>query len=1355
MAIRKLLQFRNLDLTKDLNDRYTGLFVPGVFDGGSVIPVVGELQISIIPPWKLINADGMVVEETSDTYYLSTPAGQITVITCKAIYYENNVPDIEILAIEKSAYDLLPDQSPYVVFAYVDVPIGATIVLSRYIQYSYRNTIDKIGRNTLRGVLSNASLLPLAKDSLAGDVYMVADGIGGTPQMYGWDGFEWIILTDAAIVEAELAAHRANEYINEKHATDNQKNALVGTSGTAPSASNPYVDNADTRIPTQNENDALQGSDGTPSGTNRYITEQYPLAIPEEKAISTAPISGYIELLSTDGPVYVGRGGAGSCGVYFRFYDLTLDREYTTSTGTIVNVAGVYVDSGLTTVLDPSIYPNVDANGFFNNASLYIKYDVAPDTGLKLLYGQLEFMGVWPINALMERNINSAQTSADAITTVEGIKGRLWDDPVPSNQTNVALRQNIVDLQEYVSSVFLADHVVGDFTNVEGVPDFEIDFVPNVGIPENYTYENTGLVGFSYTATTAMVTYISAVTLVGVVVVGNVFIDGSGNEFEITSILDNQHITIQKRNGIIPLSINNTVTLSMHGACKPDNNPRKINLANLQYIVGRERISCREIEVVPNEFHPVTNNVAFQIRSPLHSAYYQDPRVRFYGGFQNVDSGNLSKVVATNTGIILLTGFFTDVNLLVALKEYSPSILIKIDGDPIGTTIDLSRGNSIVTLGTDNDIQQRWINIASGLTDLQVHTIQITISDAADDFIIYGMDLFRLDVTTVAMLSGRAFAQSELFKKDTISTFTPPVGTTRLRGMVATHYINRSLSEATQLTLMTDFDGIAGGPAGTAISGIPNFTVTSGLPKFQYYKAGDVVKLITATAEEVKQIQSIGPGVGQITFSTNVITSGAAIITHVASSTGESLDVIQEYAQYTTSDLGTRQFTDFSVLFFTPSTRLFTVEDGTTSMVGFNIQYVTTGIDGVDTAIQFVDSTSFVRIRAVASQLNLLTANSTSVPANFSIDGCPSYSVTIPSGGLTNLTGWTNARYQTHELTISNASGMCLSGIILHEPTQSTKIEGTRIATQNVIADYNSSISTDGSVIPMGVIGVDTFVMGGVFVNGTGTGTGWTSTLDITLNPYWYRYVSTDLEGSYFEYPLFGTGFELEYLAKNDRGKPRLFLNSILATSTNFPTATFKNMNASTGEVDMYNVSATPIRQKFSLTGLPFGKYLLTLQVQTPRARNVASSGFSINIGPLYEANSSHRLSYSPSKGYWGEIGTDDFAYGFDWARDERNFDSGAISKEEVPVIRTVMVDTRAQRIALAGGTTSATVAFSSDLGTTDYSLACNLSNIVDTVKVFQPITVTNYMTSGFTVQWNDPLDSSNYYLNYTATKFS
>lgn len=53
--------------------------------------------------------------------------------------------------------------------------------------------------------------------------------------------------------------------------TTDTVDALDGTTGT-PSAANPFVTTSDPRLPTQGENNALAGTSGTPSSSNKYVT---------------------------------------------------------------------------------------------------------------------------------------------------------------------------------------------------------------------------------------------------------------------------------------------------------------------------------------------------------------------------------------------------------------------------------------------------------------------------------------------------------------------------------------------------------------------------------------------------------------------------------------------------------------------------------------------------------------------------------------------------------------------------------------------------------------------------------------------------------------------------------------------------------------------------------------------------------------------------------------------------------------------------------------------------------------------------------------------------------------------------
>jgi hypothetical protein len=1268
VAIRTLLHFRNADLTADINDRYVGLFIPGVFAGGTLLPVVGQLKVDVTP-WKLVSSDGMVVEETSVTTRLSTPDGQTTVIAVKAVYVQNNEAIVEVVAVEQSAFYALIDLASYVILGQLTVPLGAIQTLSTYINLTTRMVIDPLTRSNYRGLVTSQSLLP-AVNNRVGDHFMVAT-VAGLPGIWAWNGLIWIDVTNAAQVTVDLAAHRQNLFADEKHLTDDEKLAVVGTSGTPVNGANKLIDNADTRIPTQTENDALVGSDGTPGSGNLYVTQAYHFAVPDETSFVT-PIVAYAQLLSANGPYYIGKQIAPSANQYFSFYDSTLAREYTTAAANIpVKVLGVYLDAALTMQVDPATNVNTDIDGFISGVDLYVAFTTPfPDTGYKVLFGKRQTLLTLPKNALMRRAVNDSQTSAETIQTIEAIKGRTFDTTPPTNEQNINLRRALVDVKEYLASVFKSDYVVYNFDGAKSVPEFGIDFVPNIGIPPNYSFQNTGLVSFTYAPATGVVTYASAVVL-GSVVAGHVFIDGSNVEFKVTAIGVNQ-VTIVGRDLSIPLTIDVTQPSNISGSIKPDNNPRKLNLANLDCIVGRERIMSRVLEVAPNDFLPETGSIGYAIQSPLHDLNFREPRVRFYGSWQNRLSGTQSRVVATNIARMLITGFFTDLKLLMDIGNTSPSVTIKVDGVQVGGPLDLSRGgfvsNAFISV---NDVQMQQVTVASGLLDQVPHTVELIITNAVGDFIVYGVDMIRASASNTLILPGRCFVQSDLYKLDTIQAPSTPATGVQRRGTVVKRLIDRALTLVTSSYAMSDLDGSSNIPAGVATSGFPNFSVLTGLTKFAYYKAGDVVKLITASSEEVLQISSI-PTPGNIIFTSNIAGSGSAVLFHIASTVGPPLDPTREYVRFAPMDLGIGQTTDFSLDFTVPGNRTFTLDDGTTSVAGQNVKYVSAGIEGVDNALQLVSAGSVLRIRAVCSQMDILVANNAALNASITIDGCPAFIRLVGGVGLQRVTILTNARYQSHEITITNAAGVDFAGLILHEPTTSTIPQGTVLSTQNELARYLVSQSTNGNVLPTGTVAIDPMTNGGVFVDSSGTGSvNWTASLDFTKNTAFGKYITTDRANAYFEYTFIGDGFEIEYFSGPDQGKARLLLDTTVLNNVNFPTAFLKNVDVSTGEVDMY--SATVTRNKLVVANLPANKHTIQMQVQNPRVKNGASTGFLINVGTFYEVNSSGSLSVTPSESF-----RKDFFYGLDTLRDERNFDSGAVAPDTTAAATAVTPTTSA-----------------------------------------------------------------------------
>lgn len=109
-------------------------------------------------------------------------------------------------------------------------------------------------------------------DLLVGDLYVVMYGTSGTMEIWGYDGVIFRNLTSASTATL-LDFHRRNQFLNEKHVTENEKGALVGSVG-VPSATNRYLTQADTSTLTLDIAAALTGADNTPpSDTNRYLTE--------------------------------------------------------------------------------------------------------------------------------------------------------------------------------------------------------------------------------------------------------------------------------------------------------------------------------------------------------------------------------------------------------------------------------------------------------------------------------------------------------------------------------------------------------------------------------------------------------------------------------------------------------------------------------------------------------------------------------------------------------------------------------------------------------------------------------------------------------------------------------------------------------------------------------------------------------------------------------------------------------------------------------------------------------------------------------------------------------------------------
>lgn len=403
MALKAIYRFRNPDSTQEMNQRFMDLVQKGVFIGGAINTISGQLKVQIMP-FSAASRDGMIILESEFTTH-TIPSGQTSYLVLRAIYQTDNDPTLQYEILESNAYNTDIQKDYLIVFCVLTVPVGATEIITSNINTSSRHEIDPLKRANVRGVISSISLLP-STGNRAGDSYWVTDGSGDVPAVYCFNGVTFVNVTQSTSIASELALHRSNAFSNEVHLTDNQALAAAGTFGT-PNDTNRYVTSTDPRVPSQDENDALLGSDGSPSTTNRYITQYKVFAHQAEYVYASVPTK--IELPAADGPFYVGRAGLGTPVQWFSLYDSNEDREYTTSKREIVKLENIYTDSNFTLPLNPTTDPRVDTDGFFTGASLWILTNLNPDTGLRILYGKRGNLKDIKVNAFIERGPKSAQ----------------------------------------------------------------------------------------------------------------------------------------------------------------------------------------------------------------------------------------------------------------------------------------------------------------------------------------------------------------------------------------------------------------------------------------------------------------------------------------------------------------------------------------------------------------------------------------------------------------------------------------------------------------------------------------------------------------------------------------------------------------------------------------------------------------------------------------------------------------------------------------------------------------------------------------------------------------------------------
>jgi hypothetical protein len=1329
-----VFKWQGPDSTRDLNDKTKALFSKGVLSDGLLVPVSGQLQVTV-QAFTAVSNDGMLVVEDAGSV-LTIPAGQTTIVSVLAKHNIGADPTLSYGVHEASVYAALSDINDRIILGQITLTLGATQVTTGDISYVNRDIQEKVTRLRFRGRVADSSSLPAASSTLnrAGDCYVITAGTGDNPTIWSWNGSAWVNLTTSVTLAAELAQHRANMFPDEVHLTNAQALAALGTSGT-PGAGNKYVTDSDTRIPTQTENDALVGTHGTPGTSNPFVTAEFPLAAAEILTYPVAP-GGSVEVNSANGPFFVGSGAVGSANKYFGFLHSTDKRGYLNSTNVAPQVTGVFKDAVLTVPLDPSA--DADSDGFFTN-TLYLQLSSVIDSGFRLVYAKRYTMATLPAGLGAEINPGDEFVPSEVAEALVAITGRPYGTAPLTRERLTSLRSALDNLESYVGTV-LETNVVAtdeDFTKLADEPFIGTTFVKNVGVDPVYTFTNTGVVDFDYDPTLGRITFDSAVNLSSVVA-GNLFRDGASRYYKITAVNDASDYLdiVDLDTGVAPAfgTVTDSAGTSVDGSCQVNFNPRGLLLSEMKTSVGSEVVRINKLQIKPNEYSRPDGLVAWGIKSADDRF---DQRIVFYGSWENYPTDDSPKSFVRNRGAsgrIELTGFYTTISLLVRRRAGGPSLSVSVDG-AAATTVPTSASGAVSSaVGAMADAKYHRVLVASGLSSSRPSHITISIAAAtAEPLEIYGLELSRDNSPSLALLeSGRAFDAAQILSRDTINAAVPVplIGTARGgRAVVALAAGSHTVGIGT----VTSIPDVTATGSGTSLT-VPSNSMS-------LYRAADLVycqdSAVAPTVVEIRQIQSLTP-TGAVLSSATSITN--PVIRHLAS-TGVSYPFSsdeQEIARYSLL----RDFTngtdgDFEA---SPSGNRYVLhKDGLTIVSGQSLSRVSTGLNGSPEAVR-IESGGQIRFTVLATRLDIITANdSNATSVNVFVDGSPAVTSTFTGGATRRRTIFANSRYQSHEVVISGGGGnLAITDIILFGPKKPT-ISGFPPESGDLsrVAAYEPStdaLTASPFVYPKGGVFHDA-VAHIAYVHGTGANTDWTVENNYSASPNG-KFIYSANEAAYAEFYFLGDSFELQYVTGPDHGIFKITVGGVALESVG---GTIVG-DYTNDEVDAY--SAVYGRKNIGVYGLSYSYHLVRMQIQDPRTKNASSSDYRMAFVGYYVTNNHGYLTCGVNReGAYTSVA------------DARVFLANALPAATKP--SALDADRRAGIVNLTNGSSSITVTFPVPMPDANYVVTCNFVNYVDSDPDYQPILISNQSATGFTAKWNYPLETGNMRLGYVAEVLS
>lgn len=640
--------------------------------------------------------------------------------------------------------------------------------------------------------------------------------------------------------------------------------------------------------------------------------------------------------------------------------------------------------------------------------------------------------------------------------------------------------------------------------------------------------------------------------------------------------------------------------------------------------------------------------------SPKNTGLRNETRLLLIGNWTTLDDhprqvlGNLSQ----GTAAVSYTGRLNSITLYTQVRSGMPfGFRVFVDGAYNHTASQfltnaeaqpgLTPSDVIKNLRGDNEKTMMPLYFSDlGITDSNIHTVQIEItqvgvSNPDEDFPLYGVEVFYNGSLEA---QGRSFTQTDFISIGSEASVSNPI-TSAIRGSKVVRYIDRSTK--TRQTATHSLPGVFS----TAVNMLSTETQVSDASLAQQCNVGDILLFTnrsTTVSDAInfvyRRVTAVNRANGTVTINQTLgfnlsSPSRVELVCRVPSAPtgtpalGAPKDLSStEYARFMVSDWSVGLSRDVAALSTASAdSRVTVLDDGSTSLLVKDCRRVSTGLEGVKEAIRLETAGAYMVVTGWGTRMDVLFcgAGGTSSTVDIEIDGLHTYSITVPNDGQVRHSLFFSGNPQTHTVKISNASvpatvsiGQWIFHTVASPVVQGTGVSEFEIPRNATAANSNffdfapTSVTNPLLVSPSGLRLVDITKMAARFYEGT-TGTlDWEVTQDFQINPVFGYYLKTDRTTAIMDVKLVGRHVELYFMAGPNHGIVQLFVNGLVASSSNFPKTFGPGYDSSTGRVDLY--SATPKMIRIVLTDLTMKEQFI--RVQNTGTKNPLSSANNLTV---------------------------------------------------------------------------------------------------------------------------------------------